>query len=396
MKRLLVWGLLIPGLIVSSLFRRHVAVRVVDPPAGVIARHPWLTLGAVGFALALAGLTVAVLGLIPMKASTGHWAITEAFLHFAMARSVKTHALWIDSPPLDDPALVARGAGHYDLGCRPCHGSVTGETPPIARRMVPPPRALNVHAPDWRPRELFYIVKHGMKFSGMPAWYALQRDDEVWAMVAFLRTLPTLDAQEYQRLTRGGAGEPFELGSEPTPSPHVVVETCARCHGVDGNGRGAGAFPKLAGQRAEYLDRALRAYAAGRRFSGMMGPIAASLTREDREHAVRHYASLPPASESAPRDDSRSLRGAGIAFKGVPDSMIPPCAECHGPAVTVKNPAYPRISGQYAGYLALQLRLLRDRRRGGSEYVHLMHEFVDRLTDEQIEDVTLFYSSVRP
>ena len=40
-----------------------------------------------------------------------------------------------------------------------------------------PPRALSAHAPDWRPRELFYIVKHGMKFTGMPAWPADGRDD---------------------------------------------------------------------------------------------------------------------------------------------------------------------------------------------------------------------------
>jgi cytochrome c553 len=262
--------------------------------------------------------------------------------------------------------------------------------------MVPPPRALSVHARDWRPREMFSIVKHGMKFTGMPAWYALQRDDEVWAMVAFVMTLPTLNSREYQRLTRGDAGEAFGLEPEPTEPPRVVLEICARCHGVDGNGRGLAAFPKLAGQRAEYLRRALHAYSTGQRFSGIMEPIAVTLTREDQEHAVRHYASLPPAPQSGPQNQSQALRGASIAFNGVPDSMIPPCAECHGPAVTTKNPAYPRLAGQYAGYLALQLRLLRDRRRGGSEYVHLMHEFVDRLTGEQIEDVALFYSLTDP
>jgi hypothetical protein len=46
--------------------------------------------------------------------------------------------------------------------------------------------------PARQPDELFYIVKHGIKFTGMPAWPAQQRDDERWAMVAFLRRLPDL------------------------------------------------------------------------------------------------------------------------------------------------------------------------------------------------------------
>jgi cytochrome c553 len=61
-----------------------------------------------------------------------------------------------------------------------------------------------------------------------------------------------------------------------------------------------------------------------------------------------------------------------------------------------KNPAYPRLSGQYAEYLALQLTLLQSRRRGGSEYVHLMHSFVDRLTPGDIEDTAAFFAGLDP
>jgi len=92
---------------------------------------------------------------------------------------------------------------------------------------------------------------------------------------------------------------------------------------------------------------------------------------------------------------TRVARGKTIAVRGVAD-RIPACIECHGPAATPKHPAYPRLAGQYPDYLAGQLRLLQQRRRGGSEYVHLMHAFVDRLSPDEIEDVGWYFASLGP
>jgi cytochrome c553 len=235
----------------------------------------------------IGGLAVAASGVVPMKASTGHLEITARFLHFAMRQSIVTHAFGIAEPALDDEALVMRGAAHYDLACRACHGGADGALPVIPANIVPPPRPLARHAADWRPRELFYIVKHGMKFTGMPAWPAQARDDEVWAMVAFLRALPSLSPDAYNRLARaGGRAEPLDLVSA-IPAPRVVTDNCSRCHGLDGRGRGTGAFPRLDGQQADYLDRALRAYAGGQRHSGIMEPIAAALTATARRALAR-------------------------------------------------------------------------------------------------------------
>ena len=391
MKRVLFWGLIAPALL------RRLAPRwLLDPPMAVAARHPWMTLGLAGAALVAGGLAVSVSGVIPVKASAGHWALTERFLQFSQRRSVATHSIGIRVPPLEDRALVLRGAGHYDLGCRPCHGGAQGDRPAIALRMLPVPPALPSSVPDWSSAELFSIVKHGLKFTGMPAWPAQGRDDEIWAVVAFLRRLPDLSADEYERLAGGDTTAPFPIEPDSAPPPDVVTETCSRCHGVDGTGRGTGAFPVLAGQRAEYLDRALRAYADGRRHSGIMGPIAAALTAETRDYAVRHYAARPAPVPAMTAHTEAASRGARIARQGVGTQMIPACVECHGPSAAPKNPAYPRLAGQYAEYLALQLRLLQLRQRGGSEYVHLMHSFVDRLTSEQIEDVAQYFASSAP
>ena len=388
MKHIVVWGLVVPALL-----RRLLPRWFFESPILIAARHPWLTLAAVAAVFAIGGLAVAASGVVAMRASTGHFPITERFLHFSMRRSIVTNATPIQPPPLDDPRLVVRGAGHYDLGCRPCHGGAEGDTPRVPRHMEPPPRALRVHAADWRDRELYYIVRHGMKFTGMPAWPAQQRDDEMWAVVAFVRRLPELSRDEYARLTRGDPNEPFDLATDVVEPPRIVVESCGRCHGVDGNGRG-GAFPRLAGQQAEYLDRALRAYASGGRYSGIMGMVTASLTSDARDAAVRHYASLrPTTAEETAGDRARAARGQLIATRGVGD-RVPACVECHGPAATPKNRAYPRLAGQYPDYLARQLRLLQQRRRGGSEYVHVMHAFVDQLTGPQIGDVTSYFGSL--
>jgi hypothetical protein len=81
----------------------------------------------------------------------------------------------------------------------------------------------------YTPEQLFSIVKHGIKFTGMPAWPVQQRDDEVWAMVAFLRRLPDLDAAGYRRLAYGepdvgsGAEPPLPATGAAAP-PRVVRE----------------------------------------------------------------------------------------------------------------------------------------------------------------------------
>src|SRR5690606_21959964 len=57
----------------------------------------------------------------------------------------------------------------------------------------------------WSAAELFYIVKHGIKFTGMPAFPSLEREDEVWAVVAFLLEMPDMRASEYARMVYGDA-----------------------------------------------------------------------------------------------------------------------------------------------------------------------------------------------
>lgn len=353
--------------------------------------------------LVVGGFLMVASGIIPFTASSGHWAVTRWLLHFAMQRSVATHSIGIKTPSLDsldDPSLVLKGAGHYESGCRFCHGSPELRHPRVAAAMTPPPPYLPSKIPHWEPEELFYIVKHGVKFTGMPAWPTRHRDDEVWAMVAFLRALPALDVATYRKLVSGNPAPrlepPVQALLEREEILETVTESCGRCHGVNGLGRGAGAFPRLAGQRATYLDAALQAYARGERHSGMMEPVSARLSRKEMQALARYYANLERAApaRSLPQAAAAIARGKTIAHQGIPRDGVPSCIDCHGPSPTPKNPFYPLLAGQDADYFVLQLELFKKEQRGGSPYAHLMRTTAHRLTPEQMRNVALYYASL--
>jgi cytochrome c553 len=352
-------------------------------------------------AAGLGALAVSASGVIPLQASSGHFAITEWFLVFTKERSIATHTLGKELTGLDDPALIALGAGHYESGCRPCHGSPGQPAPVVPAAMLPPPPDLTVRALEYAPEELFYIIKHGIKLTGMPMWPAQTRDDEVRAVTAFMVRMPELDASGYRNLVHGVAGQgESESGLAPPLDDQpakLAGELCARCHGRRGEGGGHGAFPRLAGQRAEYLRRALTAYKRGERHSGVMKPIAAPLEDDAIRSLATYYASLSADSPFAPQHDAAAItRGRRIAEQGVLARKIPACMECHGPQPLRRNEAYPSLASQSAWYLQRQLELLADERRGGSSYVHLMHEIAPRLTPEQLRDVAAFYASLDP
>lgn len=345
----------------------------------------WLKRGAlIGVGLAVLGAAVMSSGVISLSARAGHWEVTEQLLAYAKNRSIATWSLGVEPPvALDDPALILRGAGHYESGCRWCHGVPGRPQPAVGQAMLPPPTELPAFARDEPPAQLFRVIHDGIKFTGMPGWPAKDRADEVWALVAFVKAMPGMSADDYWRLV---------AGSEPgrPAAPAVVVTVCARCHGFDGMGRMAGAYPRLAGQAEPYLVAALEAYASGARPSGMMGPVAVALRGDDLRAAARYYAGLDGLGAAA----EVSAAGGRIVREGIPDDKIPACQGCHGPTTHDRNPAYPLLAGQDARYLREQLVLFRERRRGGSPYAELMQAVrAHGLDDVQIAAVSAWYGA---
>jgi mono/diheme cytochrome c family protein len=139
-------------------------------------------------------------GFYDVAATSPHWRMTSWLFEVARIRSIKAQAAGIAAPPgLDDQAKVIIGVQHYAAHCAVCHGAPGVPKGDIARGLCPPPPDLAKTAPLYSPAELFWIVKHGIKMTGMPAW-SDHSDGELWATVAFVEKLPGMSEQEYAGL----------------------------------------------------------------------------------------------------------------------------------------------------------------------------------------------------
>src|SRR5690606_13740010 len=187
--------------------RRPVAPGQGEARMAVTVRITWRRVVLALAGLAIAGLAVAWSGIINIGASTGHWAITSWFLHWSMGNTVRTWSqLTVDDSyvaGMDREHLVA-AAGHFAAQCSVCHGA-PGEPPsPVMRAATPPAPDLATTEGKWKDRELFWIIRHGVKYTPMPAWPAGERLDEIRGMVAFVRSLPDMTPRAYRELAYGG------------------------------------------------------------------------------------------------------------------------------------------------------------------------------------------------
>jgi cytochrome c553 len=352
-----------------------------------------------GALLAGGGLIFAFSGIYSVAATKKHLAPVRLFFEIAMERSVDFHAAGISPPPLNDPDMIRLGAAHYEGGCAPCHGSPGRRQNPIAQQMMPEPPYL-AKADEWDPAKLFWIVKHGIKYAGMPAWVAQTRDDEVWSVVAFLRHLESYDEKTYRKLAYGSLADPN--GITRTQADDLIkggapggITACARCHGLSDADPNSRAFPRLAIQSQDYLVRMLKSYRSGERASGVMQSVAAGLSDEQIVAAAAYYAGLPRAEAGQGGDQSpvgQAALGERIARDGTP-AGVQACAVCHAPGD--RAPGRPALAGQHASYLAQQLRLFRSGLRGGPEDV-VMAAVAKQLTDQEIEAVSAHYARQPP
>lgn len=164
-----------------------------------------LTLGLAG------GLGFVYSGVYSIGADVPHWKPVEAAITVFRDRAVSAHAQGIAVPNnLEDPEVIAMGAEHYNAMCVGCHLSPVQTDSEIRPGLYPQPPELSKQVVR-NPAEAFWIIKHGIKLTGMPAWGPTHDDEEIWAMVAFLRKLPKLDAAAYQRLT--GPGGKYDPGA---------------------------------------------------------------------------------------------------------------------------------------------------------------------------------------
>jgi mono/diheme cytochrome c family protein len=141
-------------------------------------------------------------GYFDVSALTPHFAVTNWALHGIMRRSVKTHAASI-KPPENLAGLVMEGADDFGEMCATCHGAPGKEASEIGLGLNPKPPALSQAVRHWSDPELFWIVKNGVRMTGMPAFGPTHDDDRIWAIVAFARQLPEMTPEDYAKRTVG-------------------------------------------------------------------------------------------------------------------------------------------------------------------------------------------------
>jgi mono/diheme cytochrome c family protein len=166
-----------------------------------------LTLLIAGIA---AGALVHTGGLLNFAGDEPHPSAVEDFIAAARERFIADRSAAIEVPDLDDPQRIAAGAAHYAPMCAGCHLSPEAQDTEIRRGLYPQPPNLAQPAQhaghdhgdmQQAARRQFWIVKHGVKMTAMPAWGTTHGDDAIWGLVAFVRKLPEMSAGEYARLS---------------------------------------------------------------------------------------------------------------------------------------------------------------------------------------------------
>jgi mono/diheme cytochrome c family protein len=155
----------------------------------------------VGVILLIAAIAAVLLlsGVYDVGADAPHWPWVERLAEAIRNASIASRADDLHAPDLTQPQLIAEGAEHYAAMCPDCHLAPGMEASDIRQGLYPRPPDLrkDTHAdPNWQ----FWVIKHGIKMSAMPAWGATHNDQAIWGIVAFLQKLPSLSVEQYQQL----------------------------------------------------------------------------------------------------------------------------------------------------------------------------------------------------
>ncbi len=166
---------------------------------------------------------------------------------------------------------------------------------------------------------------------------------------------------------------------------------CAACHGADGNSL-SDAFPKLAGQHADYLIKQITEFKEGIRVNAMMAPMVAGLSEQDVLDISAFYAS----QKTTPGAVSEALVALGkqIYRGGNKESKVPACMACHGPNGSgVPAAGWPALSGQYPSYLVMQLKAFASGERSNDPN-SMMRDIAARMTAEEMEAAAAYASGL--
>jgi mono/diheme cytochrome c family protein len=171
----------------------------------------WPFTGALAALLLILASGFVYFGIYNIAADAPHTPMVYSLLESLRDRSIAVHAQGIKPPAdLNAPTRLASGAGLYAEMCSSCHLGPGVERSELSQGLYPQAPEL-AKAQDLTAAQQFWVIKHGVKLSAMPAWGKTHPDSLIWDMVAFVRRLPGMSPEEYKRLVASAPGDHAEM-----------------------------------------------------------------------------------------------------------------------------------------------------------------------------------------
>ncbi|GAC1407475.1 MAG: hypothetical protein NVSMB6_05200 [Burkholderiaceae bacterium] len=159
-------------------------------------------------------------GAYNFAADVPHTQLVLSLLERMRERSVASRADDIQAPDLSNQQRIVQGAGNYNAMCVQCHRAPGMKETELSLGLYPSPP--NLAKESVEPGHAFWVIKHGIKASGMPAWGKSMNDDYIWNMTAFLQVLPKLDDAGYRSMVAQSGGHSHGGGETHGPGESGV------------------------------------------------------------------------------------------------------------------------------------------------------------------------------
>ena len=186
---------------------------------------------------AFAGIFI-YMGVYNIGADAPHSRFVTMTLTELRERAITHHARDIAVPAdLNSSKRIEAGAGLYSEMCTGCHLGPGLEKSEMSQGLYPPAPEL-AKATGRSPAQQFWIIKHGVKLSAMPAWGKTHNDELIWDMVAFLRQLPKMSPEQYKAAVASAPADHDEMMKDMMPGmsggeAHDTA-TAPHAHGEEG------------------------------------------------------------------------------------------------------------------------------------------------------------------
>lgn len=167
----------------------------------LIVKTVCATLAVLAIGAAVGGYAFLVSGFYNVASTSQHLQFVHSLLEKGMHYSVRFHAREVVAPALEDKQMIMSGADLYKVNCVVCHGAPGVAPSGIGMGMQPVPGPLVDATTKWNAGQMYWVVRHGIKMSGMPAWEYRLQDQQIWQLVAFMQQMPQLSPADYKAMT---------------------------------------------------------------------------------------------------------------------------------------------------------------------------------------------------